>query len=100
MRVLLTGGSGYLGRAIVGALARAGPTPIVFSRPARASGLPGDVIDGDVRRPDDVMGAARGVDAICHSAALVSVWRARRDDFDETNVAALRNVIDACRACG
>jgi farnesol dehydrogenase len=98
MRVLVTGGSGYLGRAIARALARDGHTPIVFSRRATQSGSPGQLVDGDIRRADDVERAARGVDAICHTAALVSVWRARRDDFDETNVAALRTVIDVCRA--
>ncbi len=100
MRVLVTGGSGYLGSAIVRALARDGHTPIVFARSASQSGLPGLLIDGDVRRAGDVERAARGADAICHSAALVSVWRARREDFDETNVAALENVIRAAGASG
>jgi farnesol dehydrogenase len=100
MRVLVTGGSGYLGRAIVRALAREGHTPIVFSRRARQSGLPGEAIAGDVTRADDVADAARDVDAICHSAALVSVCRARPNEFDETNVAALEHVIAICRARG
>ena len=50
MRVLVTGGTGYLGSAIVRALARAGHEPIAFSRRATASlsaaGLPGRAIDG------------------------------------------------------
>ena len=37
---------------------------------------------------------------ICHAAALVSIWRARREDFDEVNVGGLENVIDVCRARG
>jgi farnesol dehydrogenase len=100
MRVLVTGGSGYLGCAIVRALARAGHTPIVFSRRARPGECGDRAIAGDVRRAADIANAARGVDAICHTAALVSVWRPRRSDFDDTNVAALRNVIDVCRASG
>jgi farnesol dehydrogenase len=98
MRVLVTGGTGYLGGAIVRALARAGHAPIVFSRRASASDLPGLAIAGDVRNVDSLTSAARGVDAICHTAALVSVWRPRSRDFDETNVTALRNAIDVCRA--
>src|SRR6478672_9895450 len=35
MRVLVTGGTGYLGSAIVGALQRAGHEPTVFARTAR-----------------------------------------------------------------
>jgi farnesol dehydrogenase len=100
MRVLVTGGTGYLGGAIVRALARGGHTPIVFSRRARQSDLPGLAIDGDVRDIGALSSAARGVDAICHTAALVSVWRPRSSDFDDTNVGALRNAIDVCRTIG
>jgi farnesol dehydrogenase len=100
MRVLVTGGTGYLGRAIVRALAQQGHTPVVFARAASRSGLPGRLIDGDVRDRRAVGGAAEGVDAICHSAALVSIWRPRRADFDDVNVGGLQNVVDVCRARG
>lgn len=100
MRVLVTGGTGYLGRAIVRALARDGHEPIVFARHARAAGLDGDAIDGDVRDRRAVDAAVRGVDAVCHTAALVSLWRARRADFDDVNVRGLEHVLDACRAHG
>jgi uncharacterized protein YbjT (DUF2867 family) len=49
MRVLVTGGTGYLGSAIVRALAAAGHAPVVFARRASVSRLPGTPIDGDVR---------------------------------------------------
>ena len=39
--------------------------------------------------------AAAGCDAICHMAALVSLWRPRRADFDDINVGGLRNVLTA-----
>jgi nucleoside-diphosphate-sugar epimerase len=100
MHVLVTGGTGYVGRAIVRTLARAGHTPIVFARAASRSGLPGRLIDGDVRDRTAIDRAAEGVDAVCHAAALVSIWRPRRDDFDEVNVGGLQNVIDVCRARG
>ena len=71
------------------------------SRARRArSGLPGRLIDGDVRDRAAVAGAAAGVDAICHTAALVSIWRARREEFDEVNLGGFHNVIDACQALG
>jgi nucleoside-diphosphate-sugar epimerase len=41
-----------------------------------------------------------GADAICHSAALVSIWRSRPADFDDVNVGGLQNAIEACRAHG
>jgi len=97
MRVLVTGGTGYLGTAIVRALERRGHHAVVFARGARE--LDGGV-RGDVRRREDVARAVRGVDAVCHAAALVSIWRKRRQDFDDVNIGGLRNVIDACRGRG
>ena len=44
--------------------------------------------------------AIGGVDAVCHAAALVSLWRPRRQDFDDVNVRGLENVLDACAARG
>ena len=96
MRVLVTGGTGYLGSAIVRALANRGHEPVAFARRARAAGLPGTAIDGDVRDRRAVDAAARQVDAVCHTAALVSLWRPRPQDFDDVNVAALETVLNVC----
>ena len=96
MNVLVTGGTGYLGCAIVRALARAGHQPIVFSRRAAASDLPGVRLEGDVRDARAVNDAVRRADAVCHAAALVSVWRKRSADFDDVNVRGLENVLEAC----
>jgi farnesol dehydrogenase len=100
MRVLVTGGSGYLGSAIVRALAARGHEPIVFARRASAAGLPAQAVVGDVRDRAAVRRAAEGVDAIVHSAALVSVWHAQPSTFDDINVGGLEATLDAVRALG
>ncbi len=100
MRVLITGASGYLGRALVAAFRAGGYDTVAFSRHATSSGVPGEKVDGDVRDPDAVARAAGGCDAICHSAALVGVWRRRRQEFDDVNVGGLRRVLDAARSAG
>jgi farnesol dehydrogenase len=97
MRVLVTGGTGYLGSAIVRALDRAGHEPIVFARHATWAHLPGAAVDGDVRDTRAVTAAAAAVDAICHTAALVSVWRADPSEFDAINVGGLQSVLSAAR---
>src|SRR5689334_23767086 len=97
MRVFVTGGTRYLGRAIVGALAAAGHTLVVFARTATRSGLPGQLVDGDIRDAAAVERAAAGCDAISHSAALVSIWRRRSQDFDDVNVGGLRNIVAAAQ---
>src|SRR5687768_3641523 len=97
MRVLVTGGSGYLGQAIVRALARRGHVPVVFAR-RPASGAA--AIAGDVTDAAGLARAAREVDAICHSAALVSVWERDASRFDAVNVGGLRHAIAAARSAG
>jgi farnesol dehydrogenase len=97
MRVLLTGGTGYLGRAIARALARRGHEPVIFGRSASAAvaaGVPGRAADGDVRDRDALHAAAEGCDALCHSAALVAVWHRHRQDFYDVNVGGLRNALN------
>src|SRR5688572_7683440 len=103
VRVLVTGGTGYLGGALVRALAQRGDDVVAFSRRAPAqtqTALPGRIayVAGDIRDRAAIARTADGVDAICHVAALVSIWRPRASEFDEVNVTGLLNVVDVCRA--
>ena len=107
MRVLVTGGTGYLGHAVVRLLHRAGHDIVLYGRSAShgAAALADEAhtvtgVDGDVRDAACLSGAARGCDTILHMAALVAVWRRRPGDFDDVNVGGLRNVLDAARSCG
>ena len=100
MRVLVTGGTGYLGAAVVRALHARGHQPVVFSRRAASSALPGVPYEGDIRDRTALRRAATGVHAIVHGAALVSIWRPSPRDFDEVNVGGLQNVLDVARETG
>lgn len=113
MKVLVTGGTGFLGTAVVRALAARGHQPIVLTRMEKRgresfSGAPetGEkdsrplFFQGDVRERAAIARAARGCDAICHLAALVSIWRKQPHDFDEVNVGGLQNVVDAGTSAG
>ena len=100
MRVLVTGGTGYLGAAIVRALHARGHHPVTFARHASSAGLPGVAFDGDVRDRGALHRAADRVDAMIHAAALVSIWRPRPREFDEVNINGLHNAIDVAQAAG
>jgi dihydroflavonol-4-reductase len=100
MRVLVTGGTGYLGAAIVRALHARQHVPVAFARRATAAALPGVAFDGDVRDRQALVTAVDGVDAIVHAAALVSIWRPDPREFDAVNVEGLQNVIDVAAAHG
>jgi len=63
MRVLVTGGAGFIGSHVVEALTARGHEPVVF-----------DLRDGlDVRDGEAVAAALQGVDAVCHQAAMVGL---------------------------
>ncbi|GHF23221.1 NAD-dependent epimerase/dehydratase family protein [Streptomyces morookaense] len=67
MRVLVTGGAGFIGSHIVSALTARGHEPVVMD-----TGLvPAD----DVRDPAAVARALKGVDAVCHQAAMVGLGK-------------------------
>ena len=93
MRVLVTGGTGYLGQAVVRALAANGYEPVAFSRRAGESDLPGQHIAGDVRDANAVDAAVAECDATCHLAAVVSLWQRDASVFDAVNVGGLKHVL-------
>ena len=100
MRVLVTGATGYLGRAIVHALRARGHAPVAFARHASTSRLDVPCIDGDVTDAHPVDAAVRDSDAVCHAAALVSIWRRDTSDFDRVNVEGTRLVLSAAQRHG
>jgi nucleoside-diphosphate-sugar epimerase len=70
VRVLVTGGTGRLGRLVVQDLIRDCEVRVI-GRSEPPAGFPGTFIKGDITQPEDVRLAAEGVDAIVHLAAIV-----------------------------
>ncbi|MCX4817886.1 NAD-dependent epimerase/dehydratase family protein [Streptomyces sp. NBC_01239] len=72
MRVLVTGGAGFIGSHVVEALTARGHEAVVF-----------DLRDGlDVRSPQAVASALPDVDAVCHQAAMVGLGTGFGDAAD------------------
>ncbi|MFI1964290.1 NAD-dependent epimerase/dehydratase family protein [Streptomyces pathocidini] len=74
MRVLVTGGAGFIGSKVVGALLRRGHDVVVFDVVAGA-GSEADSVVGDVRDRGAVAAVLNGVDAVCHQAAMVGLGK-------------------------
>lgn len=95
--VLVTGGGGFLGGAVVEMLLKRGDTVSSFSRgfyPAlKDAGV--NQIQGDLSNPNDVENAVKGMDCVFHVAAKPGVW-GNYSDYYNTNTVGTQNVVDAC----
>jgi nucleoside-diphosphate-sugar epimerase len=101
LRVLVTGGGGFLGSAICRQLAAADHDVVAFQRSPTPDlqlfgvrCIPGDITDGPA-----VFAAASDCDAVVHTAGKAGVW-GDPADFRRVNVDGTTNVIDACRRHG
>jgi len=101
MKVLVTGGGGFLGGAILRRLLEAGHTLRTLARgdyPAlRALGV--ETLQGDIAAYVAVEAAVRHCDAVVHTAAKAGAWGPYLEYYD-TNVLGTQNVINACKRCG
>jgi nucleoside-diphosphate-sugar epimerase len=108
-KILVTGGSGFIGSALVKALVRAGHRVRVLDDNSRGSPRRlADVADdtefvaGDIRDPAAVAGAAQGMDEVHHLAFVngTEFFYSQPDLVLDVGVRGMINVIDACRGHG
>lgn len=98
-KVLVTGGGGFVGQAIVRKLLAEEVEAVVVGRHRypEVEGLGVEVKVGDVRDGQFLARAARGCDAVFHVAAKAGVW-GRRQDYFSINLTGAEQVVAACRA--
>jgi nucleoside-diphosphate-sugar epimerase len=102
--VFVTGGSGFLGGALLDALAERGETARALARSAAAEAavaargavpVPGDLADLDA-----LTAGMRGAELVVHGAARLTGGWADHDDLYRTNVDGSRAVLQAARSAG
>lgn len=97
MRVLVTGGGGFLGLAVVRELLARGHEPTSISRASHPAldelGVPSSRVD--LTDETAVFDAVAGHEAVIHTAAKAGVWGDRRA-YEATNVEGTQHVIEAC----
>jgi CDP-paratose 2-epimerase len=114
MKILITGGAGFIGCNLAAHFARAGHAITIFDNFSRRGSeanlawlreLFGDkitVVRGDAREAGAIATAARGQEAIFHLAGQVAVTSSvadPRDDF-ENNALGTFNALEAARSAG
>ena len=76
MKILVTGGGGFLGTSVCRQLVQRGHRVIAFQRrPAGHLDSPEiRSVQGDISNPGEVLAAASGCSAVIHTAGKAGVW--------------------------
>ena len=98
-RALITGATGFIGSWLAQRLLAAGGAPRLLVRDPERLAPPlrkAEWVRGDLRDPESLLAAARGVETVYHLAANVRTWD-RRQQYWADNVDGLRHLLDALR---
>lgn len=104
MKVLITGGSGFVGSAVVRKLIFRGHDVRVLVRPSspldNLEGLDVELAFGDLIEPQSVLQAMTGCEAVIHVAADYRIWVPQADRMFQANVDGTQNVLDGAIEAG
>jgi nucleoside-diphosphate-sugar epimerase len=101
MKILITGGSGFLGINLVRHLLQKGYPDIVvldiadFDYPDVASSI--TFVKGDIRDREKVFDTMKGADMVIHTAAALPLYK--KDEIFTTDVDGTRNLLEAAQQC-
>lgn len=106
MRIVVTGGAGFIGRQVVERLRCVGHDAVIVDAARPDGGAGGgsapDLVVADVRDRDEMSAALRGADAVCHLAAKVGLGVDTADlpDYADRNVRGTAVLLAAMASAG
>jgi len=98
MKVLVTGGSGFVGRHLVPRLQSEGFDVVALARDEAAAPRGAAVVRGNVAEPRSLEKALDGVDAVVHLVAIITERGAQT--FEQVNVGGTTNLLEAMSGRG
>jgi NADH dehydrogenase len=103
--IVITGGTGYIGRHLVARLVSEGVRPRCLLRPAAGlESLPVgkiDILRGDVTDPSTLPAAMDGADIVVHAGSIVANVKQRATvDYARVNDRGTANVVEAAKKAG
>jgi len=98
MKVLVTGGSGFVGAHLVPRLQSEGFEVSVLARDRARSPRGATFVQGDIADARSLSGALQGVDAVVHLVAIITERGSQT--FERINLGATLNLLDAMRERG
>ena len=104
MKTLVTGGSGFVGSAVIWELLKRGQNvrALVRSRahPGNLADIDVEIVEGDLLDGDSLKRAAQGCDKVYHVAAVYANWLVDMSVMGRSNIQGTRNMLQACFDCG
>ena len=104
MTILVTGGTGYVGGAVVRALRDRGEPVRVLARQtsktAHLTKLGVEIAQGDILDQSSLEAALDGCDTLYHAAAIYEFWVPDKRHLMHTEIEGTRNAMAAAHNCG
>lgn len=104
MKILVLGGTGFVGHHTVRAFLEAGHDVAVMVRPTSSrellAGLEVEYVEGDLTDAASLEAAFQGREVVVHQAGVLSLWEKQNQTLYDVNVLGTRRVVEACLSAG
>jgi dihydroflavonol-4-reductase len=101
VKVLVTGGTGFVGPKVVRAIVDAGHDVRALARDrkkaAHVAALGAELVEGDVTDPASLRRAVQGMDAVVH---LVGIRQGKQEEFQRIMIDGTRSLLAAADEAG